>query len=213
MTLVRGGVADRFEGVCLGVFEKAEERMARRKLGGSTGGDDQDVGDVARMKEAALASWKVYSVANSSKVDVGGDGRGRRQGKEGRREEKRRLAEEWELSRVWVEKREVFYESQKWDSGANIVCVFSVKGVLEVALNILAYRKIPAPSGTGTTQFLEFTPMTEFIDHIIAAIKRDGAKAMEIFPEEAGVLVAFVHRIGMDVVSGASGVAEETRAR
>jgi hypothetical protein len=44
--------------------------------------------------------------------------------------------------------------------------------------------------------------MTTFIDHIIDAIKRDGAKAMEIFPEEAGVLVAFVDRIGMDVVSG-----------
>jgi hypothetical protein len=43
--------------------------------------------------------------------------------------------------------------------------------------------------------------MSKFVDHILDAVRRDGAKAMEIFPAEAGVLVGFVDRIGMDVVS------------
>lgn len=52
--------------------------------------------DEAGMRIAADASWKVW--------DAGG----------GRREE-------WECGRVWVEKREVFYEAGKWDAAENIM--------------------------------------------------------------------------------------------
>lgn len=52
--------------------------------------------DEEGMRTAADASWKVW--------DAGG----------GRREE-------WECGRVWVEKREVFYEAGKWDAAENIM--------------------------------------------------------------------------------------------
>lgn len=52
--------------------------------------------DEAGMRTAAEASWKVW--------EAGG----------GRREE-------WECGRVWVEKREVFYEAGKWDAAENIM--------------------------------------------------------------------------------------------
>jgi len=48
------------------------------------------------MRAAATASWKVW--------EAGG----------GRREE-------WECGRVWVEKREVFYDTVKWDATENIM--------------------------------------------------------------------------------------------
>lgn len=52
--------------------------------------------DEEGMRTAAEASWKVW--------EAGG----------GRREE-------WECGRVWVEKREVFYETGKWDAVENIM--------------------------------------------------------------------------------------------
>lgn len=52
--------------------------------------------DEAGMRIAASASWKVW--------EAGG----------GRREE-------WECGRVWVEKREVFYDTVKWDATENIM--------------------------------------------------------------------------------------------
>ena len=52
--------------------------------------------DEKGMKIAAESSWKVW--------EAGG----------GRRDE-------WECGRVWVEKREVFYEKGKWDASENIV--------------------------------------------------------------------------------------------
>lgn len=53
-------------------------------------------GDEGDMAAAAASSWKVW--------DAGG----------GRRDQ-------WECGRVWVEKREVFYETGKWDPMENIV--------------------------------------------------------------------------------------------
>lgn len=43
--------------------------------------------------------------------------------------------------------------------------------------------------------------MSQFIDHLLEAIRRDGRQAMDIFPLEAGVLIGFVDRIGIDVVA------------
>ena len=52
-------------------------------------------GDEKAMRIAADGSWKVW--------DAGGGAR-----------------EQWECGRVWVEKREVFYETGKWDAMENI---------------------------------------------------------------------------------------------
>lgn len=53
-------------------------------------------GDVEGMRVAAEASWSVWEAGSGSR-------------------------EHWECGRVWVEKREVFYETSKWDSLENIV--------------------------------------------------------------------------------------------
>lgn len=50
------------------------------------------------MRIAAESSWKVWH--------AGGGGR-----------------DQWECGRVWVEKREVFYETGKWDALENIMLV------------------------------------------------------------------------------------------
>lgn len=54
-------------------------------------------GDEARMREAAESSWEVW--------DRTGD---------------------WEMGKVWAEKRELFYESGKWDPMANFTYVLTV---------------------------------------------------------------------------------------
>jgi recyclin-1 len=51
--------------------------------------------DERAMRIAADGSWRVFEVSG------------------GRRDQ-------WECGRVWVEKREVFYETGKWDAGENI---------------------------------------------------------------------------------------------
>jgi recyclin-1 len=57
------------------------------------------------MKSAAEASWSVWEAGSGTR-------------------------EQWECGRVWVEKREVFYETSKWDSLENIVYVL-LCGVLK----------------------------------------------------------------------------------
>lgn len=52
--------------------------------------------DVEGMKEAAESRWNVWEAG-------GGD------------------REKWECGRVWVEKREVFYDTARWDSLENIM--------------------------------------------------------------------------------------------
>ena len=53
-------------------------------------------GDTEGMRIAAEASWNVWEAGSGTR-------------------------EQWECGRVWVEKREVFYETSKWDSLENIV--------------------------------------------------------------------------------------------
>lgn len=71
--------------------------------------DAADTGsDEARMKEAASASWEVSICMN---------GIGRRTSKHGV------AGGDWEMGRLWAEKREVFYEQGVWDPSANFTCV------------------------------------------------------------------------------------------
>lgn len=66
-------------------------------------------GDETRMKEVASASWEVSICMN---------GIGRRSTKPGA------AGGDWEMGRLWAEKREIFYEQGKWDSSANLTCVY-----------------------------------------------------------------------------------------
>jgi recyclin-1 len=52
--------------------------------------------DEEGMRAAAESSWKVWETGGGSR-------------------------DQWECGRVWVEKREVFYETSKWDSLENIM--------------------------------------------------------------------------------------------
>ncbi|KAG8999124.1 F-box protein: endocytic membrane traffic, recycling ReCYcling 1 [Tulasnella sp. JGI-2019a] len=96
------------------------------------------------MRDAAWASWEVY------------DGRS-----------------EWEMGKVWAEKKEIFYEAGKWDPIKNI-------------------------SSSGG---LDFRPMDEFMSHIIEAIRTNGTTAVQVFPPDSQVLCAFADRLAVEVVS------------
>ncbi|KAH8079635.1 exocyst complex component Sec10-domain-containing protein [Filobasidium floriforme] len=102
----------------------------------------------------------------------------------------------WELGRVWVEKREVFYESGsggKWDSGENIV-------------------KLPAAKGEPATHTLDFTPMSAvFMERMLTRIREDCGEALRIFGTGTGgvadggagasVVKRFVDRLVGEVIS------------
>ena len=136
-----GGVIDRWDGSCLSGFEGLERRAtsSTTQPAGSLSGSDEKL--VEEMRRVAGASWKVHTSMARSKVlsspsssrsrfrstgsgkgtgisfTAGLGGWGGIGGSDGD-------DAGWELGRVWVEKREVFYESGsggKWDSGENIV--------------------------------------------------------------------------------------------
>lgn len=136
-----GGVIDRWDGGCLSGFEGLERRAtssAPNHAGGTAASDEKLVEE---MRRVAGASWKVHtsmerskslSSPSSSRSRIRPSGSGHRTGLSftaglggwggigGLDGEEAG----WELGRVWVEKREVFYESGsggKWDSGENIV--------------------------------------------------------------------------------------------
>ncbi|KAK4689590.1 recyclin-1, partial [Tremellales sp. Uapishka_1] len=110
--------------------------------------------DEPGMSAAAESSWKVW--------EAGG----------GRRDE-------WECGRVWVEKREVFYEKGKWDATENII-------------------KAQSPTG-ATVRQLDFTPMDAFISHVLETFRIDAELAVRVFPAEARVVLSFCERVASDV--------------
>ncbi|KIK68229.1 hypothetical protein GYMLUDRAFT_154488 [Collybiopsis luxurians FD-317 M1] len=100
-------------------------------------------GDEKGMREAAEASWLVWD------------------GAEG----------DWEMGKVWAEKREIFYD-QPWDPLANF---------------------------TKDRQ-LAFDAMDDFMSIVLKAISDHGSRAVRVFPPESGVLIAFSDRVASDVV-------------
>ncbi|KAF5392670.1 hypothetical protein D9757_000887 [Collybiopsis confluens] len=100
-------------------------------------------GDEKGMREAAHASWLVWD------------------GTEG----------DWEMGKVWAEKREIFYD-QPWDPLANF---------------------------TKDHQ-LAFDAMDDFMSTVLKALSEHGSRAVRVFLPEAGVLIAFADRVASDVV-------------
>ncbi|WVO18527.1 hypothetical protein L204_106246 [Cryptococcus depauperatus] len=111
--------------------------------------------DEEAMRLAAESSWKVW--------EAGGGHR-----------------ERWELGRVWVEKREVFYDTARWDPGENII-------------------KAQTHSGT-LTQELDFTPMDAFISHVLEAFRLNAETAVRVFPSTARVTLSFCDRLSSEVI-------------
>ncbi|KAF8892825.1 exocyst complex component Sec10-domain-containing protein [Gymnopilus junonius] len=104
-------------------------------------------GDEKGMREAAESSWEVWDRSG------GGD---------------------WEMGKVWAEKREIFYqqESGRWRALDN----FTEDGKLD------------------------FAPMDEFIEDILGAINEHGARAVRVFPPASQVLLLFAERLANEVV-------------
>ena len=114
-------------------------------------------GDEAVMKEAAESSWELW------------DGVG-----------------DWEMGKVWAEKREIFYQ-HGWKPLDNITCV-------DIGTTLLFVQLFFRKDG------LDFTSMDEFMAQILDAIHEHGSRAVRIFPPPAQVLVSFADRLANDVV-------------
>ncbi|KZV93315.1 hypothetical protein EXIGLDRAFT_835839 [Exidia glandulosa HHB12029] len=80
--------------------------------------------------------------------------------------------EEWEIGRMWSEKREIFYEQGKWQALENFT----------------------------QDRALVFDPMVEFMNHIADILRVDGATAIRIFPPDSRVLLNFADRVAVEVV-------------
>jgi recyclin-1 len=119
--------------------------------------------DEIAMREIAEASWEVWQ----------GDG-------------------EWELGRVWADKREIFYETEKWKPMDNFTCVI----FLACYQCMLTFCMHNSQKGT-----LEFDAMDEFIKHVLSALKEHGSRAVRVFPADSKVLLSFADRLAVDVVA------------
>ncbi|KAJ4490293.1 exocyst complex component Sec10-like protein [Lentinula aciculospora] len=100
-------------------------------------------GDENGMREAADSSWLVWDGADN----------------------------DWEMGKVWAEKREIFYD-QSWDPLANFT----------------------------EDRRLAFDAMDDFMSLVLNAISEHGSRAVRVFPAEAGVLISFSERVASDVV-------------
>ncbi|KIK40306.1 hypothetical protein CY34DRAFT_87603 [Suillus luteus UH-Slu-Lm8-n1] len=100
-------------------------------------------GDEVMMRQAAHASWEVWP----------GFG-------------------DWEMGKVWAEKREILYEQGRWNPLANFT----------------------------EENTLDFTPMDEFMASVIRALEQHGTRAVFVFPPAAGVLIGFAERVANEVV-------------
>ncbi|KAJ2925297.1 hypothetical protein H1R20_g11764, partial [Candolleomyces eurysporus] len=99
--------------------------------------------DESAMRDAAESSWQVW------------DGAG-----------------DWELGKVWAEKREIFYQTGDWNPLDN----FTKDGGLA------------------------FDAMDSFMEWVLRAISEHGARAVRIFPPPSQVLLSFADRIANEVV-------------
>jgi recyclin-1 len=96
------------------------------------------------MREAAESSWEVW------------DGEG-----------------DWEMGKVWAEKREIFYQQGQWRPLDN----FTAEG------------------------FLNFDAMDEFIGSILGAVIDHGSRAVRVFPPASDVLISFCDRVATEVIA------------
>ncbi|EGN91831.1 hypothetical protein SERLA73DRAFT_127958 [Serpula lacrymans var. lacrymans S7.3] len=100
-------------------------------------------GDEVGMRDAAQSSWEVWT------------GQG-----------------DWEMGKVWAEKREIFYEQGRWDPLAN----FTQDGLLD------------------------FDAMDSFMTNTLSSLEEHGARAVRVFPPASRVLLGFAERVATEVV-------------
>ena len=118
--------------------------------------------DEKGMTEAAEASWEVF------------DGAG-----------------EWELGRVWAEKREIFYEAAKWNPMDNLTYVHrSTQSMCAPDQVLLSQRSQ-----------LAFDAMDEFMKYVLKAFTESGTIAVRVFPSESLTLLSFASKLATDVIA------------
>ncbi|KIY45782.1 hypothetical protein FISHEDRAFT_66826 [Fistulina hepatica ATCC 64428] len=100
-------------------------------------------GDEQAMRDATISSWELF------------DGPG-----------------DWEMGKVWAEKLEIFYESERWKPLDN----FTADGALQ------------------------FDAMDSFMSAISQSIIEHGSRAIRVFPSQSHVLLNFAERVANDVV-------------
>ncbi|KAL5514904.1 hypothetical protein ACEPAG_2220 [Sanghuangporus baumii] len=107
--------------------------------------------DEDAMREAARASWDVW---------------------EGHLRNTNLRVSDWEMGRVWAEKREIFYEQDVWNPLDNFT----------------------------KDNTLDFTAMDTFMDHILNVIRNDGTIAVDVFPKKSYVVLSYADRVAQEVV-------------
>ncbi|KAI9438306.1 exocyst complex component Sec10-like protein [Lactarius indigo] len=107
--------------------------------------------DEAGMREAAEASWEIWEPHESGSGGIA----------------------EWEMGRVWAEKREIFYVTS-------------------------AHKPLDNFTSEGG---LNFEAMDAFMGFVLDALREHGSRAVRVFPPAAGVLLSFADRIATEVVS------------
>jgi len=117
-------------------------------------------GDEDGMREAAESSWEVWD-ANSG---------------------------DWEMGKVWAEKREIFYQEGKWRALDNFTYVYTSPFRVRCAYFLSAESQ------------LDFAAMDVFMEDILHAISEDGSRAVRVFPPASQVLIAFSDRLANEVV-------------
>ncbi|KAG6828773.1 hypothetical protein H0H92_006796 [Tricholoma furcatifolium] len=123
-------------------LQAAKDRFDASMLAAFDSADSR--GDEDGMREAAESSWEVWTGS----------------------------ASEWEMGKMWAEKREIFYVQGQWDPLAN----FTSEGALA------------------------FDAMDEFMGAVLKAIEEHGSRAVRVFPPAAQVLLGFAERVATDVV-------------
>ncbi|KAJ7695956.1 f-box protein pof6 [Mycena rosella] len=127
------------------MYSSLRSAMDRFDANALAGFDAADSRDDEKdMREAAESSWEVW------------DGNG-----------------DWEMGKVWAEKREIFYQQGQWRPLDN----FTADG------------------------FLNFDAMDEFMGVILGAIIEHGSRAVRVFPPASDVLVSFCDRVANEVVA------------
>lgn len=118
--------------------------------------------DEKGMKEAAEASWEVFNGAG-----------------------------EWEMGRVWAEKREVFYEAAKWDPMNNLTYARS-----SVELKRVLTQFLPSKQSQ-----LAFDAMDEFMKYVLESFTESGTVSARVFPPESLTLLSFASKLAADVIA------------
>ncbi|VDC04328.1 unnamed protein product [Peniophora sp. CBMAI 1063] len=145
--------ADRFDAALLTAFEEADSR------------DDEDA-----MRAAASASWEVWA---ASRPPLSTASASRSPNRDISFTATLQRDAEWEMGRVWAEKREIFYTAGgRFRPGDN----FTEEGKLD------------------------FGPMDGFMVFVIEALREHGERAVRVFPPASRVLVSFADRLANEVV-------------